>query len=177
MNQYKILTADQFRKNPFQIIGKEWMLITAGNSEKANTMTASWGGLGVMYGKNVAYVVIRPQRYTKEFVDREDTFSLSFFDKEYRKVLNYLGTVSGRDEDKIAKSGLTLVDYEGTPYFDEANLVLICKKLFRQPLNSENLLDEKLIRAWYPNGDYHTLYIAEVTKILRIMHNTENDVF
>jgi len=174
MNQYKIITADQFRKNHFQLIGKDWMLVTAGNSEKVNTMTASWGGLGVMYGKNVAFVVIRPQRYTKEFVDREDTFSLSFFDKEYRKVLNYLGTVSGRDEDKISKSGLTVVDFEGTPYFDEANLVLICKKLFRQPLNTDNLLDEKLVNTWYQNKDYHTLYIAEVTKILRIYHNNQD---
>ena len=112
MNQYKIITADQFRKNPFKLIGKDWMLVTAGNEEKVNTMTASWGGLGVMYGKNVAFIVIRPQRYTKEFIDREDTFSLSFLDKKYRKTLNYLGTVSGRNEDKITKSGLTLARYE-----------------------------------------------------------------
>ena len=130
MNQYKIITADQFRKNPFKLIGKDWMLVTAGNEEKVNTMTASWGGLGVMYGKNVAFIVIRPQRYTKEFIDREDTFSLSFLDKKYRKTLNYLGTVSGRNEDKITKSGLTLARYENTPYFDEADHVLICKNYF-----------------------------------------------
>ena len=129
-------------------------------------MTASWGGLGVMYGKNVAYVMIRPQRYTKEFLDREDTFSLSFFDKEYRKTLNYLGTVSGRNENKIEKSGLTLVRYEDTPYFDEANHVLICKKLYKQPLNTEGLLEERLLNTWYRNGDPHTLYIAEITDIL-----------
>ncbi|HHT88258.1 MAG TPA: flavin reductase family protein [Clostridiales bacterium] len=170
MNQYKIISAEQFRKNPFQLIGKDWMLITAGTEEKVNTMTASWGGLGVMYGKNVAYVVIRPQRYTKEFVDREDTFSLSFFDKEYRKTLNYLGTVSGRIENKIEKSGLTLVYYNGTPYFDEANHVLICRKLFRQPLSLDGLLDERLVNTWYRNGDTHTLYIAEITDILRIRH-------
>lgn len=170
MNQYKIINADQFRKNPFQLIGKDWMLITAGSEEKVNTMTASWGGLGVMYGKNVAFIVIRPQRYTKEFVDREETFSLCFFDKEYRKTLNYLGTVSGRTEDKISNSGLTLIRHDDTPYFDEANHVLICKKLFRQPLSTEGLLDERLVNAWYSNGDSHTLYIAEVTKILRIRH-------
>lgn len=170
MNEYKIIGADQFRKNPFKLIGKDWMLITAGNEEKVNTMTASWGGLGVMYGKNVAYVVIRPQRYTKEFIDKEDTFSLSFFDKGHRKTLNYLGTVSGRDEDKITKSGLTLVRYNDTPYFDEANHVLICKKLFKQPLNTEGLLEERLVNTWYRNGDYHTLYIAEITDILRIRH-------
>lgn len=170
MNQYNEITADQFRKNPFQLIGKDWMLVTAGNQDKVNTMTASWGGLGVMYGKNVAFIVIRPQRYTKEFIDREDTFSLSFFDKGYRKTLNYLGTVSGRNEDKISNSGLTVVRYEDTPYFDEASHVLICKKLFRQPLSTDGLIDEKLINTWYSNGDYHTLYIAEVTKILRIRH-------
>ncbi len=147
------------------------MLVTAGNEEKVNTMTASWGGLGVMYGKNVAFIVIRPQRYTKEFIDREDTFSLSFLDKKYRKTLNYLGTVSGRNEDKITKSGLTLARYENTPYFDEADHVLICKKLFCQPLNTDGLLEEKLVNTWYRNGDYHTLYIAEVTDILRILHN------
>lgn len=170
MNQFKIITAEQFRKNPFQLIGKDWMLITAGNEEKVNTMTASWGGLGVMYGKNVAFIVIRPQRYTKEFVDREDTFSLSFFDKEYRKTLNYLGTVSGRNEDKITKSGLTLIRYEDTPYFDEANHVLICKKLFSQPLSTEGIIEERLTNTWYRNGDNHTLYIAEITDILRIRH-------
>lgn len=175
MNQYKIISAEQFRKNPFQLIGKDWMLITAGNEEKVNTMTASWGGLGVMYGKNVAYIVIRPQRYTKEFVDRENTFSLSFFDKDYRKTLNYLGTVSGRTENKISKSGLTLVSYEDTPYFDEANHVLICKKLFRQPLSLEGLLEERLVNTWYRNGDPHTLYIAEITKILRIRHTTKTE--
>lgn len=171
MNQYKIISAEQFRKNPFQLIGKDWMLITAGNEEKVNTMTASWGGLGVMYGKNVAYVVIRPQRYTKEFVDREDTFSLSFFDNDYRKTLNYLGTVSGRNEEKITKSGLSLVRYKDTPYFDEANHVLICKKLFRQPLSTEGIVEERLENTWYRNGDNHTLYIAEITDILRIRHN------
>lgn len=170
MNQYKNISAEQFRKNPFQLIGKDWMLITAGNEEKVNTMTASWGGLGVMYGKNVAYVVIRPQRYTKEFVDREDTFSLSFFDKDYRKTLNYLGTVSGRTENKIEKSGLTLVNYKDTPYFDEANHVLICKKLFRQPLSTDGILEERLVNTWYRSGDPHTLYIAEITDILRIRH-------
>lgn len=173
MNEYKIITANQFRKNPFQLIGKDWMLITAGNEEKVNTMTASWGGLGVMYGKNVAYIVIRPQRYTKRFIDKEDTFSLSFLGKDYRKTLNYLGTVSGRDQDKIKESGLTLACYEDTPYFDEADYVLICKKLFNQPLHTDGLLDKKLVDTWYKNGDYHTLYIAEITNILRINHTLE----
>ncbi len=167
MNHFKEILPEVLRKNPFQLIGKEWMLITAGNEDKANTMTASWGGLGVMYGKNVAYIVVRPQRYTKEFLDRETTFSLSFLDKEYRAALNYLGTVSGRNEDKIHKSGLTLAFSEGTPYFGEATNVLICKKLFQQAMQEDSILDEKLNSTWYPGKDYHILYIAEVTKVLQ----------
>jgi flavin reductase (DIM6/NTAB) family NADH-FMN oxidoreductase RutF len=167
MNNFKEITPELFKKNPFHAIGKEWMLITAGDESKVNTMTASWGGLGVMYGKNVAFIVVRPQRYTKEFIDREETFSLSFLDKNYREVMNYLGTVSGRNEDKITKSGLTILRSDNTPYFNEANQVLICRKLFQQTMDGSSLIDEKLDKTWYPNKDYHILYIAEVAKILQ----------
>lgn len=168
MNQFKEITPETLKKNPFHSIGKEWMLITAGNEKGLNAMTASWGGLGVMYGKDVAFTVIRPQRYTKEFVDREETFSLNFFGKEYKKMMNYMGSASGRNEDKIAKSGLTVVYSDHTPYFNEASHVLICKKLFMQPLSGEAILDKKLQKAFYPGMDYHTLYISEITKVLQI---------
>lgn len=167
MNCFKEVSPIMLKKNPFQVIGKDWMLITAGNESKVNTMTASWGGLGVMYGKNVAYVVIRPQRYTREFVDLEDTFSLSFLDKSYRDVLNYLGTVSGRSEDKITKSGLTIEYQDNTPYFNEAGLIFICRKLFRQSMEGASL-DERLDQTWYSNKDYHILYIAEIVKALQV---------
>jgi len=167
MNNFKEIKPELIKRNPFQAIGKEWMLIAAGNKDKQNAMTASWGGLGVMFGKNVAFVVVRPQRYTKVFMDNEETFSLSFFDKEYRNVLNYFGTVSGRDENKIAKSGLTLSYHGETPYFGEANLVLICKKLFVQPFDNNAIINDKIGSTWYPHKDYHTLYIAEITNVLQ----------
>ncbi len=167
MNTFKEVLPELLRKNPFQTIGKEWMLITAGNDDKVNTMTASWGGLGVMYGKNVAFIVVRPQRYTKEFIDKEDTFSLSFLEKSYRNVLNYLGSVSGRMEDKITNSGLTVVHSDSTPYIGEAEHVFICKKLYRQPMSGESILNEKLNNTFYPEKDYHTLYIAEIIKTLK----------
>ena len=174
MNHYKEVMPELLRKNPFQAIGKDWMLITAGNGEGVNTMTASWGGLGVMYGKNVAFIVLRPQRYTKEFVDREDTFSISFLEKrKYKSVLNYLGTVSGRTEDKIEKSGLTLDFIDDTPYFNEANQVFICKKLYQQPMQGEGLINEKLDLTFYPDKDYHVLYIAEITKALQATKKSE----
>jgi flavin reductase (DIM6/NTAB) family NADH-FMN oxidoreductase RutF len=167
MHNFKEILPEGLRKNPFHLIGKEWMLITAGDKDKVNTMTASWGGLGVMYGKSVAFIVIRPQRYTKEFIDREETFSLSFLDKKYKKALNYLGTVSGRNEDKIKNSGLSVDYFKDTPYFIEADQVLICKKLFMQTMDGSSLLNEKLDKTWYPNKDYHILYIAEITDALK----------
>lgn len=167
MNNFKEVLPELMKKNPFQSIGKDWMMITAGNGEKVNTMTASWGGLGVMYGKNVAFIVVRPQRYTKEFIDQEDTFSLSFLDKSYRNVMNYLGTVSGRSEDKLGNSGLTVDFTENTPYIAEANSVLICKKLYKQSMEGESLLNEKLDLTFYPDKDYHILYIAEIVKAMQ----------
>ena len=128
----KSIKPEELQKNVFSMIGREWLLVTAEKEGQVNTMTASWGGLGVMWGKNVAFIVLRPQRYTKEFVDAGGTFSLSVLDEEYRKTLNYLGTVSGRNEDKVAKSGLTVEHAEGTPYFGEANTVLICRKQGRR---------------------------------------------
>ena len=162
----KEIQPEQFDKNAFQMIGKDWMLVTAEKDGKVNTMTASWGGAGVMWGKNVAFVVIRPQRYTKEFIDASDTFSLSILDNSYRKTLNYLGTVSGRDEDKIQKSGLTVEHSGNTPYFKEAKTVLLLKKLYHQEMSPDCFIDKSLIEKWYPNADYHTLYVAEIEKIL-----------
>ena len=176
MNNFKEILPELLRKNPFQLIGKEWMLITAGNKDKANTMTASWGGLGVMYGKNVVFIVVRPQRYTKEFLDREDTFSLSFLDKSYRNTLNYLGTVSGRNEDKITKSGLTLDYFNNTPFFLEATNVLICKKLYVQQMNSDCILEERYKSTFYANDDYHYLYIAEVTNAFKSVSKRSFDL-
>ena len=160
------MTANEISKNVFDMIGKQWMLVGAAKDGKVNAMTASWGGLGVMWGKNVAYIVLRPQRYTKEFVDAGETFSLSVLAEEYRKTLSYLGTVSGRDEDKIAKTGLTVEHADGTPYFGEANTVLVCRKLYAQNYDPACFIDKSCDEKWYPDKDYHTMYIAEVEKVL-----------
>ena len=157
------ITPNNINENVFNLIGKDWMLITAKSDKGVNSMTASWGGLGVMWNKNVCYIVLRPQRYTKEFVDFAESFSLCFFDEDYKKVLSYMGRVSGRYEDKIKNSGLTLNEIDNIPYFSEAKLVLACKKLFAQEFLSENFIEKGLIEANYPNNDYHTLYIAEIT--------------
>ena len=115
-------------QNVFSLIGDQWMLLTAGTGEKCNTMTASWGGLGVLWGKPVATVYIRPQRYTLEFVEREEKFTLAFFGEEYRKALALCGSKSGRDIDKVKESGFTVETADGAPYFAQADLVLVCRK-------------------------------------------------
>ena len=166
MREFQSISTKELTDNTFNLIGNDWMLITAKNQEQVNTMTASWGGFGVMWGKDVAYIVIRPQRYTKEFIDESDTFSLSFFKETYKPVLAYCGKVSGRNENKIEQAQLTTVYHNDTPYFSEANKVLICKKLFSQPLSKEGFLNSSLLEHWYPKNDLHTLYIAEITDVL-----------
>jgi flavin reductase (DIM6/NTAB) family NADH-FMN oxidoreductase RutF len=142
------------------------MLITAKNNDKVNTMTASWGGFGVMWNKNVAHIVLRPQRYTKEFVDNSDNFSLTFFDEKFKKQLGYLGKVSGRDEDKISKANLTTQYLDDTPYFEEGNIVIKCKKLYAQDFKPECFVESDLAEKIYPDKDYHKLYFGEIEKVL-----------
>ena len=170
----KEISFEELNLNPMTMIGREWMLITAGNEERGyNTMTAAWGHLGAIWdlpGRKghlpTACIYVRPQRYTKEFVDREETFSLTVFDESWKKQLAYLGTVSGRDENKIEKAGLTPVFGEGTTWFEEAKLVLVCRKLYRQELKEDCFTDPELVDRNYPGRDFHTMYIGVIMKVL-----------
>lgn len=153
--------------NPFTLFDKQWCLISAGDEKGMNTMTASWGGLGVFWSKNVATVYIRSTRYTKEFVDANAVFTVSFFPPEYRKALSYLGTVSGRNTDKITESGLTPVLKHDTVYFKEASLVLICQKIYSTEIDPSHFEDPETDDEIYPKKDYHTLYIGEIVKVLQ----------
>ncbi|MBZ4682989.1 MAG: hypothetical protein PWP46_21 [Fusobacteriaceae bacterium] len=150
--------------NVFDKIGKQWMLISAKQGEKINTMTASWGGMGVLWNKEVVYIFVRPQRYTREFIDASDYFTLSFFDEEYRKELSYLGKVSGRDIDKIKETSLIPAIEDDKVYFEQANMVIHCKKIYRQHLTPESIIDKK-IEEFYEN-DYHIMYIGEILEIM-----------
>lgn len=154
-------------ENVFSLIGDRWMLVTAGTPAHCNTMTASWGGLGVLWGKPVATVYIRPQRYTLEFVEREDTFTLCFFGEEYRKALALCGSKSGRDMDKVKECGFTVATAEGAPYFEEADLVLVCKKSYWQDMDPTHFLDGEIDSKWYPEKDYHRIFIGEILEVLR----------
>lgn len=150
-----------------QMIGNEWWLVTAGDKTQGyNTMTASWGHVGVIWQRPTAIVYIRPQRYTKEFVDRADRYTLSLFGGDYKKEMGYLGSHSGRDGDKVAKVGLTPVFEEDYTYFAEAEIVIVCRKLYRAPLLSAGFIDARIIDEHYPDSDFHEMYIGEIEKVL-----------
>lgn len=167
----KEISIKDLQANPINLISEEWLLITAGTQITGfNTMTACWGHLGAIWGHGkglpTSIVYIRPQRYTKEFVDSKEYYTLSFFDRGYKKALGYLGSHSGRDEDKIKKVGLTpLFDKEYT-YFSEAKMVLVCRKLYSSSLIEEGFIDKKIVEDNYPEKDFHEMYIGEIVKIL-----------
>lgn len=149
--------------NPIELIGDQWMLVTAGDMVSFNTLTASWGAMGELWNKPVAFIFIRPQRYTFQFVEREDIFTLSFFEPAYRPALTLCGNTSGRDTDKVAKTGLTPYATEkGGVAFHEARLVLECRKLYSEPLKREMFTDGRIPAKLYPDGDFHVMYVAEI---------------
>ena len=166
----KKISIEELDLNVYKAIAKDWMLITAGTSkDNYNTMTASWGQLGSLWGhgggKATAVIFVRPQRYTKKFVDENEYFSLSFFDEEYKKDLGYLGSVSGKDEDKVSKTKITPLFNEKAVYFNEANLVFVCRKLYKQELKEECFVDKKTMEDSYPLRDFHTMYIGEIEEV------------
>lgn len=164
---FRTIEPESIQDNPFKLVGADWMLITAGPIEAYNTMTASWGGMGVLWNKNVCWCVVRPVRYTYDFIEKAETFTLSFFDEKYREALKLCGTESGRDVDKAAKTGLTPVagSLAGTTYFEQARLVLECKKIYTQDLDPKRFLDP-VIERLYPEKDYHRMYFGEIEAVL-----------
>ncbi len=164
MKEFAEIRPEELQENPFDLIGRQWMLITAGDETAANTMTASWGGAGVLWNKPVAFTFIRPTRHTYGFAEAQDTFSLCFFEEAYRPALQLCGRVSGRDRDKIADAGLTLRHDRQAPYFDEARLVLICRKLAAQDIDPAGFADTGIDDHYH--DDYHRVYVGEILQVL-----------
>ena len=158
---------EQLTDNVFRLIGKEWMLITAGDAGGFNTMTASWGGMGILWGRLVAFCFVRPQRYTFGFMEQHDHYSLTFYGPEHRGILDYCGSHSGREGDKAVATGLTpVVDPTGAVYFDQARLVLVCRKLYAQDLEEAKFINPALVEAHYPARDFHRMYVGEVVRAM-----------
>lgn len=157
---------NELKENIFELIGDKWMLITAGKDDKINTMTASFGGFGVLFFKNVAHIYVRPERHTYSFLENNDTFSLCFFGEEYKNDLAYCGKVSGRDENKIEKCGFDVLTDNDTPYFKQAKITVICKKMYRQDIEKDCFTDEVAYNRTYSSGGMHRMYIGEILNII-----------
>ncbi|MBR5871453.1 MAG: flavin reductase [Clostridia bacterium] len=164
----EFITPYELNENLFSLLDREWMLITARDPEtgKINTMTASWGGFGILWNKPVAFVFIRPQRYTYEFTEKADGMTLSFFSEEYRDALKLCGRTSGRDGDKIANAGLTPKLLDGRASFEEARMVMSCRKLYADDLKESAFVDPALLSN-YSAKDYHRMYIVEIEGIIK----------
>ena len=163
----KEISVKELQLNPMTLISDEWMLLTAGTKEGCfNSMTCSWGHLGSIWGHYSAVCYVRPQRYTKEFIDREELYTLCFFSEDYKKDLAYLGSHSGKDEDKLSATKLTPAFGEGYSYYEEAKLVLVCRKLYRAPILEEGFVDKAVVDKCYPEKDFHDMYIGEIVKVL-----------
>ena len=163
---FRKIDITELRFNPFTKIGKEWTLITGGNMEKFNTMTASWGQLGVIWNKNVFTCYIRPNRYTYEFIEQGESFAVSFLGEEYRNALAFCGSHSGRACDKMAETGLVPVEMDGCVGFEQADMILVCRKLYSYDLQEKGFLTNDGIQEQFFSSDpYHRAYISEITGV------------
>ncbi len=160
---------DQFKVQINELWLNKWFLLTSGDFEKYryNTMTIAWGYFGIMWSKPMAVVAVRPTRFTYEFMEKYDTFTLTAFDKKFKKDLNFLGTKSGRDGDKIAETQLTVIPSQvvAAPSFKEAELIVECKKAYWDDFKPGNFLDPDIEKK-YPIKDYHRMYFGEIISII-----------
>ena len=153
-------------ENPFDLIGEQWMLITAGNKDSFNTMTASWGGVGWLWNKPVAFIFVRPERYTHDFLENSDKVTLSFFPESCRRALQICGTRSGRDCDKVAEAGLAPLELEsGAMTFEQARMTVEGRKLFKSDMKEAEFVDKEVYGKWYGDAGLHTVYVLEIVKV------------
>ena len=161
----KEISARELQGNFIKMLSEDWALLTAGTIENFNTMTVSWGAIGELWNKDVGFVFVRPQRYTYEFIENNDYFSLSFFGGEFKKELGLCGSKSGRDIDKMDATGFIPVDLGNTVDFEQAKITVVMKKLAYQDMKPDGFLDESIIKN-YANNDFHRIYVGEIVKIL-----------
>lgn len=164
LNNYKEISPIELEAAN-KLMLKDWMLITAKDGNGASGMTASWGGLGELWNTSVAFLFIRPERYTYNLTEAEKRFSLAFFSEEYRSALNFCGKNSGRDMNKFEAAGLTTTEIDGVPIVNEAKMVIICKKLYADNIKESCFVDKSMLR-YYEEGGFHRFYVVQIEKIL-----------
>lgn len=165
---FELRNVEKLQVNPFKLIGDDWYLFTAGYVSNFNTMTASWGTMGILWGKPVVTCYIRPTRHTYEFIERSDIFTLSFLKDNNRKILNYCGSKSGRDTDKISDTGLKpLILNNNGISFEQARLIIECRKIYIDDLNPELIIPDDIDSKIYQNKDYHRIYYGEIVGVYK----------
>ncbi len=167
----KEISYKELKLNPVTSIADDWVeLVTGKEGDKINAMTISWGSIGSLWGhgtgKPVVTIYVRPQRFSKILLDKEDKFTLCFFNGNYKKELGYLGSHSGKDEDKLSKVGFTPIVEKDYSYIKESSMVLVCRKLYRQTMQEDCFIDKSVVEDCYPMRDFHDIYIAEIEKVL-----------
>lgn len=152
---------------PFPLFAESWALLVAGNLNNHNSMTISWGSFGVLWHNPVATVFVRPQRFTKTFLDDGNVFTLNFFDDEFKPALQFCGTNSGRDVDKDLKTRLVAKNFDEGVGYDQAKLVFVCKKQFVSAMKESQFVDKSLVKNFYANGDFHYVYVGKIEAVFK----------
>ena len=164
---FKEIEFTEVKENVVDLLKNRWALVTAGDINGYNTMTVSWGAVGELWGRDMATVYIRPQRYTEEFLNSNDYFTISFYPQELKNQIHGVcGSKSGRDVDKAKECGLTPCFDEKAPYFTDASIVLVCRKMAKSKFDPKDFIDTTITEKWYPQNDFHYIYYAEIEKVL-----------
>lgn len=164
---FKEIEFTEVKENVVDLLKNRWALVTAGDSNGYNTMTVSWGAVGELWGRDMATVYIRPQRYTEEFLNSNDYFTISFYPQELKNQIHGVcGSKSGRDVDKAKQAGITPCFTEDAPFFEEAEIVLVCKKCAKAKFDADTFIDTEIMERWYPQNDLHYIYYGSIEKVL-----------
>ncbi len=167
MAQWLKVVPTQLEENPFSLIGDRWYLLSAGVPENFNTMTASWGAVGVIWGAPALHCFVRTNRYTLEYLDSNELFTASFFPEKYHDALAFCGANSGRDVDKMAVTGLTPVAIDGSVTYEEANLVFVCRKKYTALLQDDGFIGDETKQQFYGRDPMHREFIGEIIACYR----------
>lgn len=150
----------------FKAFAADWALLSAGSLEHFNTMTISWGGLGTLWNKSVATVYVRPCRHTYRYMEENEYFTVSFYPDAYKDDLKILGTLSGRDGDKVAKTVLCPVAAGDSVTFSQAHTTLLCRKIYAQDMDPK-AIPADILERMYSGETPHKIFIGEVVEIIK----------
>ena len=163
---FKEINAKELSANLFHKIDNEWLLICSYDRDngRENMMTASWGGFGILWNREVCFLFVRPQRHTHKLLSEQEEFSVAVLPEELKAAHKVCGRLSGADVDKMKETGLHETELDGVRTVAEANLVFLVKKLYEDELKKTGFLEEALLKN-YPTDDFHTVYVCEIKKV------------